>query len=235
VNRAAAELGELTLQPTPGTRPVPVSVAAVVDDGSSTPQVWIPLKQVQSRAGAEAEATVHVIARLGLRPTVPVGSQLNSAAHTFGLQINGNAQRVDTVDDLAATLDTMRTTFLTVGAVTLLVGVIGILNIGLATLNERAEEFALRRSLGATRRDVAVLVLAESLMIGFLGAAVASGVCWALYVSVIPAVTDGTSAGAFPVQACLVGLAVGSGAGLLGGAVPAFRASRLPIAVVMRA
>jgi hypothetical protein len=45
---------------------------------------------------------------------------------------------VDTVDELAATLDTMRTTFLMVGAVTLLVGVIGILNIGLATLNERA-------------------------------------------------------------------------------------------------
>jgi putative ABC transport system permease protein len=235
VNRAAAELRELTLQPTPGAQPVPARVAAVVDDGSTTPQVWIPLQQLRSRAGAEAEATVHVIARLGSGHATAVDSQLNSSAHTFGLQVTGNAQRVDTVDELAATLDTMRTTFLLVGAVTLLVGVIGILNIGLATLNERAEEFALRRSLGATRGDVAVLVLAESVMIGLLGAIVASGVSWALYIAVIPAVTDGMDAGAFPFRACLVALAVGAGAGLLGGAVPALRAARLPIAVVMRA
>ncbi|WP_435813038.1 ABC transporter permease [Streptomyces tendae] len=235
VNQAASALGGLRIQPTPGSQPLPVHVSAVVDDGSSTPQVWIPLQQLRSRTGAEAEATIHVIARLDGKHAASTQSRLNSAADAFGLKTNGEAQRVDTVDDLAATLDTMRTTFLIVGGVTLLVGVIGILNIGLATLSERSEEFALRRSLGATRVDVAVLVLAESMMIGLLGATAASGVGWALYKTAVPIFADGVEPDAFPLQACIVGLAAGASAGLLGGAFPALRASRLPIAVVMRA
>ncbi|MGY5054071.1 ABC transporter permease [Streptomyces sp. 900105755] len=236
VNRAAAELGELTLKPTPGSHPVPVRVIAVIDDGSTTPQVWLPLQQLRSRAGADGDGTIHVIARLTPdHAPSSTGSQLNSIAQTFNLHTNGNAQRVDIVDELAASLSTMRTTFLIVGAVTLLVGVIGILNIGLATLHERAEEFALRRSLGAAQREVAVLVLVESVMIGSSGAVVASAICWALYATVIPGITDGIGPGAFPLGACLIGLAVGAGAGLLGGAIPAYRAARLPIAVVMRA
>ncbi|MCM8555976.1 ABC transporter permease [Streptomyces sp. STCH 565 A] len=235
VNKAASALGDLRIQPTPGSPSLPVHVSAVVDDGSSTPQIWIPLQQLRSRAGAEAEATIHVIARLDDNHAASIQSRLNSTSDALGLRTNGAAQRVDTVDELAATLDTMRTTFLIVGGVTLLVGVIGILNIGLATLSERAEEFALRRSLGATRGDVAVLVLAESMMIGLLGATTASGVSWALYKTAIPVIADGVEPDAFPLQACIVGLAVGAGAGLLGGAIPAFRAARLPIAVVMRA
>ncbi|MGW7406840.1 ABC transporter permease [Streptomyces sp. NPDC054833] len=236
VNRAAAELGELTLKPTPGSQPVPLRVDAVIDDGSTTPQVWLPLQQLRSRAGADSDGTIHVIARLAPGRAAPsTGSQLNSIAQTFNLHTNGSAQRVDTVDELAASLNTMRTTFLIVGAVTLLVGVIGILNIGLATLHERAEEFALRRSLGAAQRDIAVLVLAESVMIGSLGSVIASAICWALYTTVIPGIAEGVGTGAFPLGACLIGLAVGAGAGLLGGAIPAFRAARLPIAVVMRA
>lgn len=80
-----------------------------------------------------------------------------------------------------------------------------------------------------------MLVLAESVMIGLLGAVVAAGVCWSLYAVVAPGITGGAGAGPFPVGACLIGLGVGAGAGILGGAVPALRASRLPIAVVMRA
>ncbi|MEU9649868.1 ABC transporter permease [Streptomyces sp. NPDC048110] len=235
VNQAASALGDLRIQPTPGSPSLPVHVGAVVNDGSSTPQVWVPLQQLRSRAGAEAEATIHVIARLGGKHAATTQSRLNSAADAFGLKTNGEAQRIDTVDDLAATLDTMRTTFLIVGGVTLLVGVIGILNIGLATLSERSEEFALRRSLGATRADVAMLVLAESTMIGLLGATAASVVSWALYKCAVPIIADGVEPDAFPLQACVVGLVVGAGAGLLGGALPALRASRLPIAVVMRA
>ncbi|WP_129862087.1 ABC transporter permease [Streptomyces albidoflavus] len=235
VNQAASALGELRVQLTPGSQSLPVDVSAVVDDGSSTPQVWIPLQQLRTRAGAESEATIHVIARLDDSRAVSIQSHLSGAADAFGLKVNGEPQRVDTVDELAATLDTMRTTFLIVGGVTLLVGVIGILNIGLATLSERSEEFALRRSLGASRGDIAVLVLAESIMIGLLGATAASGFSWALFTVVVPLMADGVQPDAFPLQACIVGLAVGAGAGLLGGAIPALRASRLPIAVVMRA
>lgn len=234
VNRAAAQLGVLTLRPTPGVAPMAVTIAAVVEDGQETPQAWLPLQQLRIRAGADPDAALQIIAR-DPGHDESIGSRLDEAASLCDLRINEGAQRVDIVETLASTLDTMRATFLGVGAVTLFVGVIGILNIGLATIHERAEEFSLRRSLGATRRDIALLVLAESMMIGLLGALVASGVCWGLYSTVAPAVASGVGTGSFPIQACLVGLGVGAAAGALGGAMPAVRASRLPIAVVMRA
>ena len=58
----------------------------------------------------------------------------------------------------------------------LLIGVAGILNVGLATVGERVEEFALRRAVGTPRLLLAGIVLAETLLTGLLTAAAAIGV-----------------------------------------------------------
>jgi hypothetical protein len=49
-----------------------------------------------------------------------------------------------------------------IAAISLLVGGIGIMNIMLASVAERTEEIGIRRAVGATRRDVAVLFLVEA-------------------------------------------------------------------------
>ena len=56
------------------------------------------------------------------------------------------------------------------------IGVAGILNVGLATVGERVEEFALRRAVGTPRALLAGIVLAETLITGLLTAALAIGV-----------------------------------------------------------
>ncbi len=53
----------------------------------------------------------------------------------------------------------------------LLIGVAGILNVGLATVGERIEEFALRRAVGTPRSLLAGIVLAETLLTGLFTAA----------------------------------------------------------------
>ena len=69
----------------------------------------------------------------------------------------------------------IRWIFLGMAGLVLLIGVAGILNVGLATVGERVEEFALRRAVGTPRSLLAGIVLAETLLTGLLTAAAAIG------------------------------------------------------------
>ncbi|HEV2783982.1 MAG TPA: ABC transporter permease [Actinophytocola sp.] len=135
-------------------------------------------------------------------------------------------------------LSLVRWIFYGMAILVLLIGVAGILNVGLATVGERVEEFALRRAVGTPRLLLAGIVLAETLFIGLFTAlaAIGVGMVGLTYVGravdrFAPLLRDVT----FPWQAGVAGVIAGVAAGLLGGLVPAVRAARIPIATVMRA
>ena len=56
-----------------------------------------------------------------------------------------------------------------IACISLLVGGIGIMNIMLATVTERTREIGVRRALGATRVDITIQFLAETLMLCLIG------------------------------------------------------------------
>ncbi|MCL2103952.1 MAG: ABC transporter permease [Kiritimatiellaeota bacterium] len=62
-----------------------------------------------------------------------------------------------------------------IAAISLLVGGIGIMNIMLANIFERTREIGIRRALGATKRDILVQFLAESMVLTFIGGALGAG------------------------------------------------------------
>ena len=70
--------------------------------------------------------------------------------------------------EIAKQLALIRWIFLGMAGLVLLIGVAGILNVGLATVGERVEEFALRRAVGTPRSLLAGIVLAETLLTGLL-------------------------------------------------------------------
>ena len=59
-----------------------------------------------------------------------------------------------------------------IACISLLVGGIGIMNIMLATVTERTQEIGVRRALGATKRDITVQFLMETLMLCLIGGAI---------------------------------------------------------------
>lgn len=162
-------------------------------------------------------------------------------ARLVGLGVPADQLRAEPIrakEAIEEQLRIVRLVFLGIAGLVLLIGVAGILNVGLATVGERVEEFALRRAVGTPRTLLAGIVLAETLLTGLFTAAAAIGVA-SLTLKVIGSVLSGRTPipldMAFPWQAGVAGIIAGLVAGLLGGLIPAIRAARIPIATVMRA
>jgi macrolide transport system ATP-binding/permease protein len=114
--------------------------------------------------------------------------------------------------------------FLMLGAVSLLVGAIGIANVTLVSVMERVGEIGLRRALGATRRHVAAQFLLESATMGVLGGIF--GASAGLLVVVGVAAFQGWTPVIDP-PIPLLAPVVGGLTGVIAGAYPALRAARL--------
>jgi putative ABC transport system permease protein len=171
-----------------------------------------------------------------MSPGSPVEQVLTTKLKALGNEVYVNT--VESRKEQAKQIALMRLIFFAMAGLVLLIGVAGILNVGLATVGERVEEFALRRAVGTPRSLLAGIVLAETLLTGLFTAAAAIGVS----IGALKAVTMvvGNSQPLlrdvqFPWEAGVAGIIAGLVAGVLGGFIPALRAAGIPIATVMRA
>jgi putative ABC transport system permease protein len=114
--------------------------------------------------------------------------------------------------------------FLGLGAVSLLVGAVGVANIMLIGVLERRSEIGLRRSLGATKGQIRTQFLAEAIMLALLGGA--AGVAAGAASTVIYAHLKHWTA-VVPTTAWAGGLAAAILIGAIAGLLPAVRAAQL--------
>ena len=114
--------------------------------------------------------------------------------------------------------------FYVLGALSLVVGAIGIANITLVGVMERTREIGLRRAIGATRGHIAAQFLFESASLGVIGGILGAGlgVLTVVAVSAYQAWTPVLDPAA-PILAPLVGGLIG----LVAGSYPAIRAAQL--------
>jgi putative ABC transport system permease protein len=122
--------------------------------------------------------------------------------------------------------------FLALGAVAVLVGAVGVANIMVISVLERRTEIGLRRALGATKRQVGMQFLTESVLLSALGGV--GGVVLGAAATATYALVNGQSV-AVPLAAIGGGVAVAIAVGLLAGVYPAVRAAQLPPTEALRA
>ncbi len=111
-----------------------------------------------------------------------------------------------------------------VGAISLIVGGIGIMNIMLVSVTERTREIGIRKAIGATKGDILFQFLVESVVLTILGgiAGIALGflIAWIVdYLSPVPA--------RIQLWSLSLGLGFSFACGLFFGIYPAWRAAKL--------
>jgi putative ABC transport system permease protein len=136
-------------------------------------------------------------------------------------RIRNRAELLGTLSETTATFTLL---LAGIAAVSLLVGGIGIMNIMLVSVTERTREIGVRKALGATRFNILLQFLMESVVLCLLGGAIGIGAgmvaAWQLSrVMGWPTVVDGTSVA--------IAFAFASAVGVGFGVWPARRASVL--------
>ncbi len=118
-----------------------------------------------------------------------------------------------------------------IGAVSLAVAGLGVMNLMLVSVSERTEEVGLLKALGAERRQVLVVFLTEAVLLSTAGALVGLALGWALVRLVVGFYPNFPASPPLWAVASVVVVSVGVGA--LFGVLPARRATRLdPVAAL---
>jgi putative ABC transport system permease protein len=115
-----------------------------------------------------------------------------------------------------------------VGAISLVVGGIGIMNIMLVSVSERTREIGIRKAVGARRRDIIRQFLVESALLSISG-----GVLGTFFAFLCIVMITGVSVGGYTVQApfsidiVIIALGVSTFIGISSGLYPAVRAASM--------
>jgi putative ABC transport system permease protein len=128
---------------------------------------------------------------------------------------------VDAIDQIFGLI---KATLAGIGAVSLVVGAIGIANVMMLTVRERVKEIGLMKAIGATTGDVRVIFLSEALLLGLFSGLV--GVLLSMTAAAIVSYYAGLSLGVSWQNAAL-GIAFGLVTTIVASVYPANQASRL--------
>jgi putative ABC transport system permease protein len=195
--------------------------------------VMIPMKSIRRALAANGEISGALVKVPEDADPVAVAAQvtdyLKGRASNNGIQVQSASQLLDGLRQQSRLFTLL---LAGIGAISLVVGGIGIMNAMLAGLAERQREIGVRMAIGAQRRDVLRMILLESSLLSVIGGGV--GALLGLIVAYLFAVISGWgfSLSAFSLP---IGFAMSLLVGLFFGVYPAVKASKMSPIEALRA
>ncbi len=139
-------------------------------------------------------------------------------------KIYNQQQILDVMND---TLELLSLVLVSVAAISLFVGGIGIMNIMLVSVTERTREIGIKMAIGASRKRILTEFLVESIMITFIAGIIGVFLAWGLTSWIERFATNLSLEAKLSPEITLIAVLVSAGIGLLSGLYPANKASRL--------
>lgn len=201
--------------------------------------IMIPITTMQARLLGETNPRGRPIQTIAIKAIsidqIPAAKEQVASILRQRHHINPNEDDDFTVIDMQEILTRMQQVlgifqvFLgSVGAISLIVGGIGIMNIMLVSVTERTREIGIRKAVGARRGDILRQFLVESAMLSLSG-----GIIGLTIAATGAFLITGVQLGPYPVKApmspdiVIIALSVAVFVGLASGIYPAYRAARL--------
>jgi len=200
--------------------------------------VLFTLPEGQRVTGHDGYDDISVAADGGTSPEQLKAAIAKELGPEFAVR-TGKEQAEKQAQDLSDALGFIRTALLVFAAVALLVGSFLIFNTFSVTVAQRTKEFALLRTIGASRGQVLRSVLVETFVIGLIASLVGIALGLALAPGLAALLTSfgidlGTSGTVLEPRTIIAGLVVGIVATVVSGFVPARRATRIEPVAAMR-
>jgi len=130
------------------------------------------------------------------------------------------------LDNINAQIKNARLSGGIIAGISLLVGGIGIMNIMLASINERVREIGLCKAIGATGLAIFIQILVESVVIAVLGAAMGLLASNGL-VKILVLIAPSQNSPVITPEAMTLAVGFSIGVGILAGLLPAIKAAKL--------
>ncbi|WP_296976141.1 ABC transporter permease [uncultured Eubacterium sp.] len=214
------------------------NIGQMFQNGSDKPVIalFMPCTTLTQITGASANlSNVFVIAKEGADYDAVGNATVNYLKAAHGNYSNGmyTAQNMATYIEIVDIIMKVLTIFIAgVGAISLLVGGIGVMNIMLVSVTERTREIGIRKSLGAKTRVITMQFLTESVILCLIGGIIgvtlglagAYGAC--AIIDIQPKIS---------IWLILLALLFSSGVGLVFGVYPARKAAQLSPIEALRA
>lgn len=214
------------------------TVVGIINDGSTESSIYLnvfPLLSNPEFLGSDFSIAHLLFHNQGLEE-----DQVRSLINDFrqDLRINGidSPQRIDTVDSYREVVDAIQRGFLISAILALTVAMLGIINIGLASIKERAHELVIRRAIGATRTSIFLQVVGSAVLLAAI-VALAAILLTAVLVMTLPQFFPADTPiefPAYPVTAALSAISAAILTAIMGSLAPGITAMRIDPATALR-
>ena len=216
----------------------PFNIVGVVNDGRDLPTVYVDsmaMLYFTTAIWLVQSANIYWHSTTGLT-TEEIHSAVNDIlADSIGGHVE-NAGRSDVGNTYDSVLSILQLGLLVTSLLLLFVSVLGQINIGLSSLEQRTHELLIRRAIGASRTNIVTLVLGSQLILSIFVcfAAILISLILVHCIGILLPVDSPVGIPSYPISVAIIAVTVSMLTALCGGLLPALKAAKLEPALALR-